>query len=113
VLVPGVNTAANDFRPSLRRDGLELFFDSNRPDSVLNALGIPSFDIWSATRDSRFDVWNAATPLGPNVNTPGDETRPFLTWDPLTLFFGRAPGTESAASDIYVASREKITGHSR
>jgi len=113
VLVPGVNTAANDFRPSLRRDGLELFFDSNRPGSVPKASGTPSFDIWSATRDSRSDVWSAAKSLGPNVNTPGDETRPFLTWDGLTLFFGRAPGTESAASDIYLATREKITGHSK
>jgi WD40-like Beta Propeller Repeat len=109
VLVPSVNTAANDFRPSLRRDGLELFFDSNRPGSVPNAMGNPSLDIWSARRDSRFDAWTVPEPLGPNVNTPADETRPFLTWDRLTLFFGRSPGTEGN-SDIYLTSRERITG---
>ena len=110
VLVPGVNTAANDFRPSLRRDGLELFFDSNRPGSVPNAMGAASFDLWSATRDSRFDAWSVPDPLGPDVNTPADETRPFLTWDRLTLFFGRSPGSEGN-SDIYLTSREKITGN--
>ena len=108
-LVAGVNTAANDFRPSLRRDGLELFFDSNRPGSVPNAAGNPSLDIWSATRDSRFDAWAVPESLGPNVNTSGDETRPFLTWDRTTLFFGRLPGSEGN-SDIYLTSREKITG---
>lgn len=110
VLVPGVNSAAHDFRPSLRRDGLELFFDSNRPESVLNAAGTAaSFDIWSATRAGRFDAWTGPEPLGPNVNTPADEQRPFLTWDRLTLFFGRSPGSEGN-SDIYLTSREKITG---
>ncbi|MEO8463290.1 MAG: hypothetical protein ABI555_08765 [Chloroflexota bacterium] len=29
-LVPGLNTTLNDNRPNLRRDGLEIFFDSNR-----------------------------------------------------------------------------------
>ena len=110
VLVPGVNTAANDVRPSLRRDGLELFFDSNRPGSVQNASGAPSFDIWSATRDSLIDAWSVRDPLGPNVNTAADETRPFLTWDRLTLFFGRSPGSEGN-SDIYMTSRERITGN--
>ena len=109
VLIPGVNTSANDFRPSLRRDGLELFFDSNRPGSVPNTSGSPSLDIWSATRESRFEAWTVRDALGPNVNTAADESRPFLTWDRLTLFFGRSPGSEGS-SDIYLSSRERVTG---
>jgi hypothetical protein len=109
-LVAGVNTAANDFRPSLRRDGLELFFDSNRPGSVPNASGTASLDIWSATRENRFEAWTVRDQLGPNVNTAADESRPFLTWDRMTLFFGRSPGSEGN-SDIYLTSRERVRGH--
>jgi len=46
VLSQGLNTAQNDFRPNLRRDGLEIFFDSDRPG------GIGGLDLWTSTRAS-------------------------------------------------------------
>src|SRR5215212_948705 len=51
-LVPGVNSPQDDFRPNLRRNGLEMFFDSNRPGSAL-------LDLWSSTRASTSDAWSA------------------------------------------------------
>jgi hypothetical protein len=110
-LVPGINSAFNDFRPSLRRDSLEIFFDSNRPG------GVGGLDIWSATREDVSAAWSAPFNLGPNVNSSANETRPFLTWDRNTLYFGstRAGSTEAPpggtfSQDIFVTTREKVTG---
>jgi hypothetical protein len=43
------------------------------------------------------------------VNTTVGETRPSLSWDAQTLFFGRAPGPEGS-SDIFVTTRNKLGG---
>ena len=39
------------------------------------------------------------------MNSAAAETRPSLSWNARTLFFGRAPGPEGQ-SDIYVTTRE-------
>ena len=106
-LVPGVNSAFDDGQPNLRRDGLELFFYSTRPDP--DALGGP--DLYAATRPSTSDPWSTPVNLGPSVNSPAGETRPSLSWDGTTLFFGSTrPESEAASADIYVTTREKLTG---
>jgi hypothetical protein len=99
-LVPGVNTAFEDGQPNLRRDGREIFFFSNRP----GTLGMA--DIYAASRPSTFVPWSAPANLGAGVNSPdGAETRPSLSWDGTTLYFGSTrPGGEGAA-DHYVATR--------
>src|SRR6266511_3103663 len=53
--VAGLNTANDDFRPNVRKDGLEVVFDSNRS----GTLG--GQDIWSSTRDSVED--RKSTPI--------------------------------------------------
>jgi Tol biopolymer transport system component len=104
-LVPGVNSAFDDARPYVRRDGRELVFDSNRPG------GEGLFDIWSATRGSIAGEWSAPVNLGANVNSAANETRASLSWDGTTLLFGsNRPGGEGS-SDIYVATREKVPGN--
>jgi Tol biopolymer transport system component len=106
-LVPGVNSAFDDGQPNLRRDGLELFFYSTRPDP--DALGGP--DLYVATRASTRDPWSTPVNLGPSVNSPASETRPSLSWDATTLYFGSTrTGSEAASADIYVTTREKLTG---
>jgi hypothetical protein len=42
------------------------------------------------------------------VNTSANETRPSLSWDGKTLHFGRMPGHESGASDIFVTTRHRL-----
>jgi TolB protein len=100
-LVPGANSAAEDGQPNLRRDGLELFFFSTRP----GTLGLA--DLYSATRESASDPWGAPENLGPSVNSAlGAETRPSLSWDATTLYFGSTrPGGEGMA-DHYMTTRE-------
>lgn len=69
----GVNSAGGDCGPSLSRDGLLLFFTSNRG-------GGPN-DIYLATRSDPTDdlSWGAPVRLGSDVNTPAFEFSPFIT----------------------------------
>jgi Tol biopolymer transport system component len=84
-LVPELSTPQNDQQPSIRKDGLEIFFASNRPGS----LG--SFDIWTATRASTSELWVVPVNLGSGVNTPASEVRPFLRWHGTELYFDVQP----------------------
>lgn len=106
-LVEGVNTNAFDARPNLRRDGLEMVFDSDRPG------GHGGADIWVTTRASRDHPWTEPVNLGPGINSPDNEVRPSLSWDGTRLYLGsNRPGGEGS-SDIYVAERSRITGRTR
>lgn len=99
-LVPGVNSPYDDARPSIRRDGKELLFDSTRPDG-----GLGGADIWSSSRDLPHDDWSAPVNLGPNVNSAANETRASISWDGKTLLFGsNRPGVDGA-SDVFYTTR--------
>jgi Tol biopolymer transport system component len=100
--VPGVNTAFEDGQPNVRRDGREIFFFSNRP----GTLGMA--DIYAATRASTSDTWSEPVNLGRDVNSAdGAETRPSLSWDGTTLYFGSTrPGGDGSA-DHYVTTRAR------
>jgi len=103
-LVPGVNTAFDDSQPNVRRDGLEIFFFSNRPG------GFGMADIYSATRARTSDSWSVPTNLGASVNSAVADTRPSVSWDGTSLVFGSTrPGGEGS-SDIYITTREPLTG---
>ncbi len=95
---PGVNSAYEDGHPNVRRDALEIFFFSTRP----GTLGMS--DIYSATRARASEPWSTPVNLGPAVNSAAAESRPSLSWDGRTLYFGSSrPGEGS--SDIYVTRR--------
>jgi Tol biopolymer transport system component len=101
--VGSLNTASDDFRPNVRKDGLEVVFDSNRA----GTLG--GQDIWSATRDSVGKAWSTPVDLT-SVNSSANETRASLSWDGRTLTFGSTrPGGEGMA-DVYESSRGKLPG---
>jgi WD40-like Beta Propeller Repeat len=87
-----LNTAVHDFMPNIRKDGLEMTFNSNR------AGGFGGQDVYSASRERTSDAWSAVVNLGPNVNTAGNETRSSLSWDGTRLHFGRD-------GDIQVSTR--------
>jgi Tol biopolymer transport system component len=100
-LVDGVNSAAVEGQPNVRRDGLEIFFFSTR------SGGQGAQDIYSATRASTADAWSTPVNLGSNVNSAAGETRPSLSWDGTTLYYGstRTGGTAEGSSDIYFTTR--------
>lgn len=104
-LVPGLNTAANDSRPNVLRDGREIVFDSDRDGTAGGA------DIYSATRRFSFAAWLAPANLGPAINTDANETRASFSWDGKTLYFGSTrPGVEGFG-DIFVSTRVRTYGH--
>lgn len=100
-LVPGVNSAANDAQPNVSRNGLELYFFSTRP----GTLGGP--DIYVASRARTSHPWSLPVNLGPAVNSPAAESRPSLSWDGTTLYFGSNRPDSEGDSDIYVAWRSR------
>jgi hypothetical protein len=103
-LVPNVNTAWEDGQPNITRDALELYFYSNRPGTV------GGNDIYVATRDNAQDAFGTPVNLGVGINSPAAETRPSPSWDGTMLYFGSTrPGGEGLA-DIYVVTRELVTG---
>jgi hypothetical protein len=101
--VAEVNSPGNDIQPNVRKDGRELVLSSNH--AYAGAQG--GQDLYVASRESADDAWSAPANLGAAVNTAAGETRPSLSWNARTLYFGRAPGPEGQ-SDIYVATREKV-----
>jgi Tol biopolymer transport system component len=103
-LAPGLNTAQNEFRPNLRRDGLEIFFDSDRTG------GLGMNDIWTSTRASTSDPWSAPTNLGSGVNSTANDLRPSLSWDGTTLYFGSTRAGGEGVMDLYVTTRSKLAG---
>src|SRR5689334_8224534 len=87
----GVNSSAADARPNVRRDGLEIVWDSTR----FGTLGGP--DIWTASRSSVDQPWGPAIHLENGINSAANETRASLSWDGHRLMFGTTrPGEGSA-----------------
>ena len=101
--VAELNSAGNDIQPNVRKDGREVVLSSNRT----GTLGAQ--DIWVATRDEAGDLWSTPVNLGSAVNTAAAESRPSLSWDGLTLLFGRTPGPEGIG-DVYVSTRTQLGG---
>ena len=99
VAVAAVNTAANEFRPNVRKDGREIVFDSDRMG------GFGATDIYSSIRSSVDEAWSAPANLGSAINTAAGESRASLSWDGSTLLFGSGKPGGEGASDIYYSTR--------
>ena len=99
--VADLNSSAQDGHPNLRRDGLEIFFFSTRP----GTLGAQ--DIYTSTRASTSDPWSVPLNLGPLVNSSAADTRPSLSWDGTTLYFGSTRAGGDGDSDHYVTTRDR------
>lgn len=107
VPVPGVNSPADDGHPNVRRDGLEIYFYSQRTD-LPGAQGGP--DIHVATRPSTSEPWSTPVNLGPDINSAAGETRPSLSWDGTRLYFGSSREGGEGSADIYVTTRSTVRG---
>src|SRR5215204_5686306 len=106
VQVVELNSPANDLRPKIRaRDGLEIFFDSNRSGSGLQ-------DIFTSTREctSPDCPWSAPVNLGPIVNSNAVDGGAALSFDGTELYFMSNRTGGSGDQDIYVTRRQKQTG---
>jgi Tol biopolymer transport system component len=102
--VAELNTASSDQRPSIRFDGLELVFASDRA-STLGGL-----DLWGTTRSTPSQSWVPPVNLGAVVNSAATDTQPFLSPDRETLLFASDRAGGAGSFDLYVATRAKTRG---
>jgi Tol biopolymer transport system component len=101
VPVPELNTRSRETHPTVRRDGLEVIFVSNRPGS----LG--GVDLWASTRPTTSDKWSTPVNLGPTVNTEFNDRAPYLSADGLSLVLVSDRPGGFGGNDLYVSTRKK------
>ena len=101
VLDWALSTATDDQRPNVRKDGLEIFFDSNRAGSLSG-----SADLWTATRANTTDPWSPPLNITP-LNSGAIEGRPSLSFDGQSLYFMSSRTGGFGGIDIYRAARTK------
>ena len=104
-LVTELSSSSTDSRPSIRHDGREIFFQSNRAGSLSTAL-----DLWVATRESALDSWSAPVNLGNTVNTTSIDNNANLSSDRMTLFFSSDRPGGLGGLDLYMTTRERLRG---
>jgi WD40-like Beta Propeller Repeat len=101
----GPHSSASDSRASVTRDGLTMFWDSTRS----GGLGGP--DLYYATRSSTSDPFGTAIHLQA-LSSPALDLRPNISKDGVFLTFASTrAGGESAAPDMWITTREKVTGN--
>ncbi len=84
--------------PSLSHDGKRLYFASDKPD------GIGGLDIYYSNWKNGY--WEDPVNLGPLVNTPGNETYPFIN-ETGELFFTSDARDGLGGKDIYVTKQKE------
>ncbi len=95
VNTPGFNAAG----PALSKDGLSLYFNSNRPG------GFGGADIWVSQRASREDAWGEPVNLGPTTNTAANEDTPSFSRDGHTMYFNSDRAGSFGLRDIWISRR--------
>jgi hypothetical protein len=99
--VSELNTAQFDLSPSIRHDGLEIAFVSDRPG------GAGGRDLWSATRSSVNGTWSTPVNLGVVVNSASGENTPSLSADRTSLFLSSDRPGGFGSTDLCVSVRQK------
>ena len=99
----GINSPQADFDPSVKHDGLSIYFATNRPGGTGGGS-----DIWTATRPSLGSPFGTPTPLSTNVNTTSQDIEPAIRFDGLQMYFRRSmetPVPDAPDADLFVANR--------
>lgn len=98
-VVVELSSAADERRPSIRFDGGEIFFNSDRP----GGQGLA--DIWTSTRQGNGRPWSTPVNMGPAVNSGSVEWTPSLSHDGTTLVFASNRPGGSGGLDLYYTTR--------
>jgi Tol biopolymer transport system component len=103
VNVAELNSGADDSRPSVRADGLELFVTSQRAGSVPQGV-TPSSDIWVSRRTATGAAWPALVNVA-ELNSSATEAAPTLSRDGrIMIFTSNRPGGQGGL-DLWTTSR--------
>lgn len=95
-----VNTIAWESQPCMSSDGKTLYFASTR------AGGRGGSDLWKAELTD-IGTWRAPVNLGEVINTPGDESSPFLHPDGKTLYFASNGHGGLGGVDLWVSRMDE------
>ena len=98
-LGPVINSAFEEFLPEISKNGLSLYFASNRPGPFGEE------DLWVSRRATPDDAWGEPVNLGSSVNTIFNERSPALSRDGHLLFFATNRPGGSGGFDIWVSWR--------
>jgi hypothetical protein len=101
-LGPVINSGLNNQHPAISKDGLSLYYSSDR----IGTLG--GLDIWVSQRASTDEPWGGPQNLGPNINSSGRDLAPAFSPDGHFLYFqsDRPGGCGPAGTlDLYVSHR--------
>ena len=100
-LGPVVNSGFNDLAPALSKDGLSLYFQSNRPGGSAGGL-----DLWVSQRPDVDAPWGPPVNLGAAINTPFTEGGPVFARDGHWMFFNSdRPQGGVGGTDIWISWR--------
>jgi hypothetical protein len=103
-IVSELNSAGDDSRLAISRDGLELFFSSTR-------LGLPTgFAIFTSTRASVSSPWSPPVPVAA-LNPASSNSQPALSPDGSILYFvSNRPGGigPTTTGDLYSVTRVSV-----
>lgn len=96
-------------RPSVSKDGLEIFFDSNRQTG--------NIDFWTARRSSTSEPWGTAERLSFSSSEGtgaffqlGFDARPAISWDGSRMVFASFRSGGPGLVDLFEIERSKVTG---
>lgn len=93
-----INTEFWESAPSLSPDKKDLYFASRRSD------GFGGSDIWVSHRQAN-GRWSEPENLGPEINTSGDESCPFIHADNQSLYFTSNGLPGYGGDDLFVARK--------
>lgn len=89
-----INTRGWESQPAISADGRTLYFVSNR------AGGYGGTDIWKSNLLDNGE-WSQPVNLGPDINTPFDESAPYIHADNRTLYFASTGWPGFGQNDIF------------
>jgi outer membrane protein OmpA-like peptidoglycan-associated protein len=94
----GINTESWESAPSLSPDKRDLYFASNRPG------GLGKSDIYISHRQPD-GTWGEPENAGPQINTAGNESCPFIHADNRTLYFTSDGHIGYGGDDLFLARK--------
>ena len=100
-LISELSTSDAEQRPSLRSDGLEIFFHSSRPGTLGGG------DLWAATRPSTTAPWSTPVKLA-SLNTTANDIHANISADGKTLLWSSQRPGGLGGGDLWMATREQV-----